>query len=188
MPGSSSETIVPVRRGRSRLSGCLRPVVKPVAGAITLAGGLRCSARIVLSNSTAAATGGRYDVCMLGWVTTTLTLLLALEALNALLWASRIVSAAAAYDAVVLVMVALRVAVAALQLVSARLLSTRALPGVTLSRLAVILSAGLLVLELGVRLSPSSVLPGLRLPIVVGYALYAAAAVVALNRIGRSNE
>ncbi len=83
---------------------------------------------------------------MPGWVTTTLTLLLALEALNALLWASRIVSAAAAYDAVVLVMVALRVAVAALQLASARLLSTRALPGVTFARLAVILLAGLLVL------------------------------------------
>ena len=125
---------------------------------------------------------------MPGWVTTTLALLMALEGLNALLWASRIVSAAAAYDAVVLLMVALRVAVAALQLAGAWLLSTRALPGVAFSRLAFILSAALLVLELGVRLSPSSVLPGLRLPIVLGYALYASVAVVILNRIERSRD
>jgi len=68
------------------------------------------------------------------------------------------------------------------------LLSARALPAVAFARMAFILSAGLLVLELGARLSPSSVLPGLRLPVVVGYALYAWVAVIVLNRIARTSK
>jgi hypothetical protein len=123
---------------------------------------------------------------MPGWVTSTLVLLLVLEALNTMVWASRLVSAAAAYDVVVLLMVGLRVVVAALQLAAAWLLSSHALPAVTFARIAFILSAVLLVFELGARLSPSSILPGLRLPAIVGYALYAAIAVIILNRSARA--
>jgi len=114
--------------------------------------------------------------------------LLVVEALNALLWAARIVSAAAAYDTVVLVMVLFRVLVSALQGVSAWLLAGRALPAVALARLAFALSAVLLVLEIGFRLSPSSVQPGLRLPIVAAYAAYALTCIRGLGYVARAEQ
>lgn len=112
--------------------------------------------------------------------------MLALEAANAVLWAARIVSAAAAYDALVLGMVLLRVGVAALQGASAWMLVGRALPAVTFARLAFAASAVLLVLEIGSRLSPSSIQPGLRLPLVVAYVLYASSCLRALTLVERA--
>jgi hypothetical protein len=118
----------------------------------------------------------------------TLVVLLVLETVNALLWAARIASAAAVYDTVVLVMVLFRVLVSALQGVSAWLLATRALPAVALARLAFALSALLLVLEIGFRLSPSSVQPGLRLPIVAAYAAYALTCIRGLGYLARAER
>lgn len=118
----------------------------------------------------------------------TLVVLLVLEALNALLWAARIVSAAVVYDTVVLAMVLLRVLVSALQGVSAWLLAGRALPAIALARLAFVLSALLLVFEIGFRLSPSSVQPGLRLPIVAVYAVYALTCIRGLGYLARAEQ
>ena len=115
-------------------------------------------------------------------------LLLAVEALNSLLWASRILSAAAAYDIVVLGMVGARVVVSALQGASAWMLVTRALPAIPLARLAFVSAAVLLVFEVGMRLSPSSLPPALRLPVVVAYALYAASCAAGLTRLARSEQ
>ena len=117
-----------------------------------------------------------------------LAVLLALEALNAVLWAARIISAAAVYDVVVLLMVLLRVVVSALQGASAWLLIGGALPAVTFARLAWILSAVLLVFEIGFRLSPSSVQPGLRMPFIAVYALYALSCIRALALIERAER
>jgi hypothetical protein len=121
-------------------------------------------------------------------VRATFVVLLVLEALNALLWAARIASAAAVYDTVVLVMVLLRVLVSALQGVSAWLLANRALPAVALARLAFGLSAALLVFEIGFRLSPSSVQPDLRFPIVAAYVAYALTCIRGLGYLARAEQ
>lgn len=117
-----------------------------------------------------------------------LAVLLAIEALNSVLWAARILSAAPAYDVVVLFMVLLRVAVSALQGVGAWMLTGNALPAFTFARLAFTLAAVLLVFEIGFRLSPSSIQPGLRLPVVVAYVLYAWSCVRALALVERAER
>jgi hypothetical protein len=99
---------------------------------------------------------------------------LGFEAINSLLWASRVASAAVVYDAVVLLLLSLRVAVTAGQGTAAWLLTVGASQGWVLARWAIGSSAILLAAELGARLAPSSLQPGLRLPAVAGYALYAA--------------
>jgi hypothetical protein len=119
---------------------------------------------------------------------TLLAVLLAVEALNAALWSARIISAAAVYDALVLFMVLLRVAVSALQGASAWMLAGGALPAFTFARLAFASSAILLVFEIGFRLAPSSIQPGLRLPVVVAYILYASSSIRALGSIERSER
>ncbi len=115
-------------------------------------------------------------------------MLLALEALNALLWSSRILSAAAAYDVVVLGMVIARIVVSALQGASAWMLMSRALPAFTFARLAFGLSAVLLVFEVALRLAPSNLPPGLRLPVVMAYVLYASSCIGALSRLERAES
>jgi hypothetical protein len=117
-----------------------------------------------------------------------LAVLLAVEALNSVLWAARILSAAPAYDAVVLFMVLLRVAVSTLQGVGAWMLTADALPAFTFARLAFALAAVLLVFEIGFRLSPSSIQPGLRLPVVVAYILYASSCVRVLALVERAER
>lgn len=115
-------------------------------------------------------------------------LLLALEALNSLLWASRILSAAPAYDLLVLCLVGVRVVVSAMQGASAWMLVTHALPAVPVARMAFGASAVLLVFEVGMRLSPSSLPPGVRGPVVVAYVLYAASCAAGLTRLDRSEH
>lgn len=115
-------------------------------------------------------------------------ILLALEALNAMLWAARIVSAASAYDVVVLLMVLLRVVVSALQGAAAWLLTGGAPSGVPLARLAFLASALLLVGEIGFRLAPSSLQPGLRMPVVVAYWLYALSCLRGLALVERAER
>lgn len=117
---------------------------------------------------------------------TALAILLAIEAVNSVLWAARIVAAAPAYDALVLLMVLLRVVVSALQGAAAWMLTGGAPPALTFARLAFALSAVLIVFEIGFRLSPSSVQPGLRLPLVVAYFLYASSCIRAIAFLERS--
>jgi hypothetical protein len=117
-----------------------------------------------------------------------LAVLLAVEALNALLWSSRILSAAPAYSAGVLLMVLLRVLAAALQGTAAWLLTGGAPAAVPLARLAFAFSAVLLVGEVGFRLAPSSLPPGLRMPVVVAYGLYALSCLRGLALIERADR
>jgi len=119
---------------------------------------------------------------------TFLAVLLAIEALNTLLWSARILSVAAAYDAVVLLMVLLRVVVAAGQGMAAWLLAGREPAAVPLARLAFVASAVLLVLEVGFRLSPSSVPPGLRGPLVAAYCLYVLSCMRGLAMLARADR
>lgn len=114
-----------------------------------------------------------------------IAVLLAVEAVNAMLWLSGVLTVAGAHGGVVLMMVALRAAVTALQMASAWMLIERTLSAVTFSRLAFSSSAVLLVLEIGFRLSPSSLTPDWRWPIVVAYAIYAAGCIGSLKFVGR---
>jgi hypothetical protein len=117
-----------------------------------------------------------------------LVILLGLEVLNTLLWAARIAAYAGAYDATVLAMVLLRVAVATLQAAAAWMLAGRALPGVLFARWGLASSAILLIPEMGLRLSPSSIPPGARLPAIVVYAVYAAVAISWLRVVRQQDE
>lgn len=117
-----------------------------------------------------------------------LAVLLGVDATNSALWAARIASAAAAHDAVVLGMVALRVAVTALQAVAAWLLVRRAPPAFVLARAAFAGSAVLLVLELGARLAPSSIAPGLRYRYLAAYVLYSLACIRAIGWLERREQ
>lgn len=90
---------------------------------------------------------------------------------------------AAAYDSSVWAMTALRAAVTLGQGMSAVLLSRRAAPARTLGRTVALLSAVVLTLEIGLRLAPSSLPPGVRSPVLVAYWSYAAAVVWVLGRL-----
>lgn len=117
-----------------------------------------------------------------------LALLLAFEGLRSLLWVARIASVAAAYDVTVLIVVALRAMVTALQLASAVLLVRGAPPAVALARLSWIVSAALLVCEVGFRLAPTSVPPWLRWQVVAAYVAYAAVCFGLLSIVRRSER
>lgn len=110
--------------------------------------------------------------------------MLAAEAANAILWLGGIFAAAAVHDPLVLVLAWVRAIVAALQMWSSGMLIRRAPAGVSFARLSFLLSAALLVVEIGFRLSPSSLQPGLHVPIVVAYAVYAVTCVGLLRQIG----
>src|SRR5690606_542505 len=110
-----------------------------------------------------------------------LAVLLALEALNSLAWLARIASFVAAYDATVLSVAALRAVVTAVQLMTASLLVRQAPPALTFARAVFVLSALLLVVELGLGLAPSSVPSWWRWQVVSAYAVYAAAAVAVIS-------
>jgi hypothetical protein len=114
--------------------------------------------------------------------------LLAIEAANTIAWLTGILAALAVYDVVVLAMAGGRAVVSALQVASAWMLVTRALPAVSFARLSFLMSAALLILEIGFRLAPSSVPLGLRLPFVTAYALYAAGCIRALVWLDRQSS
>ncbi len=100
-------------------------------------------------------------------------------------WIGRVLSMAVVYDGTVFLMVALRAAVTALQTSAAWMLWQRLPAGPRFGQAAFVSSAVLMYLELGLRLSPSSVTPGLRWPLVVGYAIYALVVVVLLRAAGK---
>ena len=108
-------------------------------------------------------------------------LALALEVFMNVPWIGRILSMGVVYDGSVFAVVAIRAAVTALQTSAAWLLWQGQPAGRRFGQVAFVASAGVLVLEIGLRLAPSSLLPGLRWPLVGAYALYAALAVLMLR-------
>ncbi len=113
-------------------------------------------------------------------------MLLGLEALAGLQGLTRFISIAAAYDATVWLMTALRAIVTVLQGTAAWTLWQALPPGSLFARVAVVSSAVVLTLEIGARLAPSSLPPGTRGPVIVGYWIYAAVIVIVLWRSSRS--
>jgi hypothetical protein len=106
---------------------------------------------------------------------------LAIEALRSVFWIARILSVVAIYDAVVLGLVAVRAGVTALQGAAVGRLWQGTTAGRRLGELGLVSSAALLVFEIGLSLSPSSVFPDFRWYVVGGYAAYAALAVLVLR-------
>jgi uncharacterized membrane protein (DUF2068 family) len=119
-------------------------------------------------------------------VRTAIALLLGIEAFVGLQGLARFVEIAAAYDAAVWLMAALRAAVTVMQGTAAWTLWRAAPPGPLFARVAVVSSAVVLTLEIGARLAPSSLPPGTRVPVIVAYWVYAAAVLLALKRLSRS--
>jgi hypothetical protein len=98
-------------------------------------------------------------------------------------WIATLLPTVRVYDAPVLAMVALRGVIGASQLAGGWLLLSDRPPGAAISRAAVAASSALFVAEIGLRLSPSNVDPGLRWPIVLAYSAYAALMIWLLTRV-----
>jgi hypothetical protein len=79
------------------------------------------------------------------------------------------------YELVALMFVLARAMMAVLQLTAGSLMWRELHAGLVFAPVVFLTSASLYVLEVGLRLRPSSVAPGARWPLVVGYCLYAAA-------------
>lgn len=90
-------------------------------------------------------------------------------------WCGQLLPMLAGHSRVVIAMISARACVAILQGSAGVMLAERRPLGYPLGQVALVASAALRVLELGARLSPSSVFPSYRWPVVLGYALYAAA-------------
>ena len=82
----------------------------------------------------------------------------------------------------------MRIVVTAVQGMAAWLLIGMAPPAVALARLGFVLSAVLLMAEVGFRLAPTSWPPGLRTPVVAAYALYAMSCLRGLALIERGER
>jgi hypothetical protein len=108
--------------------------------------------------------------------------LLALEALLTATWVAGRLAVAAAYPWSVLAMIAVRAVVGAFQCAAAWTLATRSPAGRSFAQAAFAASALLLVCEIGLQLSPSSIFPAYRWPWVGVYAAYAAAAIALVRR------
>jgi uncharacterized membrane protein (DUF2068 family) len=119
-------------------------------------------------------------------VRTAIALLLGIEALVGLQGLARFVEIAAAYDATVWLMAALRGVVTVLQGTAAWTLWRAAPPGPLFARVAVVSSAVVLTLEIGAHLAPSSLPPGTRGPVIVAYWVYAAVVLLVLRRLSRA--
>jgi hypothetical protein len=116
----------------------------------------------------------------------TLALVLGFEALLGLQGLARFVEIAAAYDATVWLMAALRAVVTVLQGTAGWTLWRTMPPGPLFARVAIVSSAVVLTLEIGAHLAPSSLSPGTRGPVIVAYWLYATVALLVLRRLSRS--
>jgi hypothetical protein len=114
--------------------------------------------------------------------------LLITEAVLASSRLARLVTGPAFQDPVVLTMVAARAGVLMWQIAAGLMLIRRLPPSVGFVAGACVASALLLVLEIGVGLSPSSVFPAHRWPLVTAYAVYAGALVLALRQAARRSR
>lgn len=111
---------------------------------------------------------------------------LVVDGLLSALWVARLVPVVAAYDPLVLLLILARGLVSALLITAGSMLFRAAPPGPLFARSAVLTSALLLTLEIGFRLSPSSLFPSYRWPAVAGYWAYAGA--IALSLRSRSSS
>lgn len=94
---------------------------------------------------------------------------------------TRFLAVAGAYDASVWGLTAVRAVVTVVQGTAAWMLWTHQPPGRLFARVAVLASAVLLTLEVGLRLAPSSLPPGTHGLVLGGYWLYAASVLALLK-------
>ena len=108
--------------------------------------------------------------------------LLMLDGLLGALWVARFVPVFGAYDGVVIALILLRGCVAALLCTSAWLLMSERPPASIFATTAVVASAIFVTLEIGFRVSPSSLFPTYRWPFVSIYWCYALGVAMYVNR------
>lgn len=102
-------------------------------------------------------------------------------------WLTSLLSTIGIYDATTQLVIGARGVVGTLQLTSAWLLMAGRLPARVFATWAFALSAILIVLELGARLSPSNLDPAFRWPVVAIYGVYALTMIWLLTR-GRATK
>lgn len=113
-----------------------------------------------------------------------LAFLLIAEGVSTLFWLVMLLPSLGWRDRSSVAVIIVRGVIGALQLVSGWGLASRSASAPTLARWALGLSAALLALEIGFRLSPSNLDPTYRWPLVWAYASYAFVAIVILRRKG----
>ena len=109
-------------------------------------------------------------------------ILLCAEALLTGTWVASHLTTAAVYPWATVAIILVRGLVGAVQFAAGWMLMGRHSAGVLFGQWAFGTSAVLLVLELGAGLSPSSLFPTFRVPVIVGYAAYALVAIAVLRR------
>ncbi len=128
------------------------------------------------------------DYMVAPWARVLLCGCLLLEGASTALWITSRLPMLTAYAGLTLAIMLARGLMGALQLTVGSLLWRRAPAGVALAPGVFLASAALYTLELGFRLRPSSVYPGARWLLVVGYAAYAIIGVVMVrNRKPRTD-
>jgi len=110
-----------------------------------------------------------------------LAFLLIAEGVSTLFWIVMLVPSLGWRDRSSVAVIIARGVIGALQLVGGWGLAIRSASAPVLARWALGLSAALLVLEVGLRMSPSNLDPTFRWPLVSAYAVYALAAIVILR-------
>jgi hypothetical protein len=113
------------------------------------------------------------DYMVTPWTRVLLCGCLMVEGASTALWLTSRLSMLAAYGGLTLALMLARGLMGALQLTTGSLLWRRAPAGEAIAPAIFLTSAVLYALELGLRLRPSSVYPGARWILVVGYGIYA---------------
>jgi hypothetical protein len=113
------------------------------------------------------------DYMVAPWTRVLLCGCLMVEGASTALWMASRLSMLAAYGGFTLALMLARGLMGALQLTTGSLLWRRAPAGEAIAPAIFLTSAALYALELGLRLRPSSVYPGARWILVVGYGIYA---------------
>lgn len=99
--------------------------------------------------------------------------LLVVEGVATGVWLARILPSIQGYDRPALILVAARVVIGGMQLMSGFFLTSRGPATATLARFALLASAMLTTFEIGARLAPSNLDPTFRWPLVIAYWIYA---------------
>ena len=110
-----------------------------------------------------------------------LALLLIVEGVSTGLWIAKLVPRLSTYDTLAIALMVVRGLVGAMQLAGGVFLMGRRPAAVTLSQWALIASATLTTFEIGERIAPTSLVPGLRWPLVGAYWVYALGAGIYLR-------
>jgi hypothetical protein len=121
-----------------------------------------------------------------------IALLLIVEGLSTGLWIARVVPMLGGFGLAALLLAVLRCFVGAMQLVGGIFLIGGRRSAVSLSRTALIASAIVTTFEIGERITPNNLMPGLRWPLVIAYWIYALLASAFLRnreiQVDRSSE